>query len=227
MRDALERNAVVPYPGGIRTGATRDRRWGKLTGIAAVIALDGVLFLILNFLHSQFLPVRVVLYDALLDAAVAGVLTAIACTLWVQHRSTVSREEMGLSLVVALLLTTLYALSIPTIIDRSLSVYMLEKLAQRGGAIRRDAFDEILKQEFFPEHRLVDIRLTEALNSGTVTVADGCVRLTPRGVMISDFTRFFRTTLLPKKREINGRFTDDLTDPFRKSFAIVPYKCGP
>ena len=71
----------------------------------------------------------------------------------------------------------------------------------------------------------MDVRLTEQLNSGTVTIADGCIKLTPWGKAIVRFTELYRKTLLPKKREIMGAFTDDLTDPFRHSPAVVSYKC--
>jgi hypothetical protein len=199
--------------------------FGKISSIILIVAVFLATFLIVNTIHSQFFTVRVVLYDALFDAVITCFVIAILCYYWSSFRLTTTREEMALSLVVGLLLATLYSISIPTVIDRSISVYILEKMAQRGGAIRRDAFDEILKQEFFPEHQLVDIRLTEQFNSGTVMINNGCVRLTPRGERIVRFTRFFRTTLLPKKREIMGRFSDDLTDPFRKSFAVVPFKC--
>jgi hypothetical protein len=201
--------------------------FGKLSSIALIVTLFLVTFLGVNTLHFQFFTVRVVLYDALLDVVIAGIFAFTACFVLLARRFATTREEMALSLIIGLLLTTLYSLSVPAIIDRSLSVYILEKLAQRGGNIRRDAFEDILKQEFFPEHQLVDIRLTEQLNSGTVTIENGCVRLTRRGIMIADFTRFYRTKLLPKKREIMGKFSDDLTDPFRNSTQTVDYACHP
>jgi hypothetical protein len=102
---------------------------------------------------------------------------------------------------------------------------MLEKLAQRGGGIRQDAMESVLRQEYFNEHQLVGIRLTEQLNSGTIRIENGCVQLTPRGATIAHFTRLYRQALLPKRREILGRFTDDLTDPFRGSSLLVSYTC--
>jgi hypothetical protein len=199
---------------------------GKSTSIALIVAVCLLAFLIVNTIHFQFFNVHVVLYDALFDVAISGAIALVICLGWLNRQLSTSRHEMALSLIIGIMLATFYSLSVPTIIDRSLSVYILEKLAQRGGSIRRDAFDEILKQEFFPEHQLVDIRLTEQINSGTVTIDNGCVRLTSRGSTVAHMTSFFRAHLLPKKREIMGRFSDDLTDPFRKSFAIVPYKCN-
>jgi hypothetical protein len=198
---------------------------GKLTSILMLIGLYLVVFLTVNTIHFQFFTVRVVLYDALLDAVIAGAVVLAIILLRLRRHLTATREEIALSLVVGSLLVALYSISFPTIIDRSLSVYILEKLAQRGGSIRKAAFEEILKKEFFAEYQLVDIRLTEQLNSGTVTIENGCVRLTSWGAEVAAFTRFYRETLLPKNREIMGRFSDDLTHPFRNSTAIVPYRC--
>ena len=47
--------------------------------------------------------------------------------------------EVGQTMAICVLLGFLYALTFPTIIDRSLSVYILEKIAQRGGAVRQSA----------------------------------------------------------------------------------------
>ena len=117
------------------------------------------------------------------------------------------------------------AISVPTVIDRSLSFYILEKLEQRGGGIRLDRFDEVFTREYLKEHRLVDVRLTEQVESGTVTISDGCVRLTPKGSAIASFSRAYRRNFLPRHRLLMGTYTDDLTDPFRKSTEAPDYLC--
>ena len=198
--------------------------FGKRQSIAAVMLTVFIVFLTVNFIHFNFFTVHVVLYDAYLDVVISAIILVMA--VWqFGSRSAATREELALSLAVGFLISALYALSIPTIIDRSLSVYILEKLVQRGGSIRQDAFDEVLKREYFPEHRLVDIRLTEQLNSGTITIENGCVTLTHWGREVAAVTRFYRTNLLPKHREIMGQYSADLTNPFRNSISMTPYKC--
>jgi hypothetical protein len=107
-----------------------------------------------------------------------------------------------------------------------LSFYLLEKLQQRGGGIQQNRFAEIFTGEYMREHRLVDIRLTEQLQSGTIEIVDGCVLLTSKGAKLASFGRFFRTYLLPKKRLLMGQYTDQLTDPFRASESAVDYTCS-
>src|SRR5690606_37013811 len=125
--------------------------------------------------------------------------------------------ERGQLLVIWLLLGYAFAISVPTVIDRSLSFYLLEKLDQRGGAIRQERFADLFVEEYLVEHRLVDVRLTEQQASGTVVLQQGCVRLTERGRLLARFSRFYRQQLLPRQRLLLGNYSDALTDPFRHS----------
>jgi hypothetical protein len=197
----------------------------KLGVIIAVLGSFLLLFFIVNVLHFRFFPVHVVLYDSLLDMGIAGLAMLMLCIMLRQFLPLTSSEAV-LTIALGAALAINYAIAVPTIIDRSLSIYILEKLAQRGGSIQYAAFDDIIIKEFVPEHHLVDIRLTEQLNSGTISILNGCVRLTRRGKLIAQFSKFFRNNILPKKREIMGSFTDALTDPFRNSKKIVDSDCA-
>ncbi len=176
------------------------------------------------FVHMRFFRVNVVLYASLLDVLIAAAVAWLA--LWLAGvLQTFNALERALITVIWLLAGFAFAISVPTVIDRSLSFYILEKLQQRGGGIREDRMGDVFTREYMVEHRLVDIRLTEQLESGTITVRDGCVQLTPKGEKFASFSRFYRTHLLPRQRLIMGGYTDDLTDPFRNSTASVNYQC--
>jgi len=122
-----------------------------------------------------------------------------------------------------------YAIAIagPTVLDRSLSFYILEKLQQRGGGIRLDRMDEVFRDEYMREHQLVLVRVTEQVQSGTIEVRDGCVLLTPSGRRLAGFSRWFRLNLLPRHRLLGTHYTDALTDPFRDSRSGYGYECRP
>jgi hypothetical protein len=200
-------------------------RWPKLISVGAIVGLFCLLTAIFNIIHFQFFTVHVVLFDTLSDVLLAGVVTTAIYVYVLRRRLELTYIEATLSLIVGLLIGVNYAISIPAIIDRSLSIYVLEKIDQRGGGIRRDAFESLFKDEYMPEHHLVDIRLTEQLNSGTIRIENGCVALTSRGRLVVALTRFYRTHFLPKHREIMGQLTDALTDPFRNSRTDVTYSC--
>lgn len=187
---------------------------GAKLGRFALASVGFVLMLLLVYwLHVRFLPVEVVFYSALLDALLAAVLAlALACLLG--GLALFNRFERMQVLLVWLLIGYAWAISVPTVIDRSLSFYILEKLQQRGGGVRLDRFEEIFTREYALEHQLVGVRLTEQVASGTVRIEDDCVLLTGRGDRLADFSRFFRRHFLPRKRLLLGRYTDELTGDF-------------
>jgi hypothetical protein len=168
--------------------------------------------------------VNVVFYSAIACAVAATVVAAVP-VLRARAFAGFSALEKTQLLLIWLLIGYAFAISVPTVIDRSLSFYLLEKLQQRGGGIREDAFAQVFTQEYMVEHHLVDVRLTEQLESGTIRIDKGCVLLTERGQRLARFSRWFRANMLPRQRLLMGQYTDALTDPFRNSDARTDYTC--
>jgi hypothetical protein len=207
----------------------------KAAVLAGFFALYLVLLAVINALHFRHFVVDVVFYAALADAVIACAIlwgaAALAHAFGRPHSAVgsvmrrLTNAEIALSALCALLLGYVFAISVPTVIDRSLSIYILEKLEQRGGSIAVAAMKDVFIREYLPEHRLVDVRLTEQTDSGTIVVEDGCVRLTPRGRRLVRLTRFYRMHLLPKKRVLMGEVTDDLTNPFKRAPVAGDFAC--
>ena len=193
----------------------------KLLGATALFCL---LLLFIYVLHVRYVPVNVVFYSAMFDDVLATALTLLflAALRWLRS---FSRFELAQMVCIWLLLGYSFAISVPTVIDRSLSFYILEKLQQRGGGIKLDAFDQVFTQEYVKEHRLMDVRLTEQQQSGTIVIRNGCVLLTDWGQTIATTSRYFRNHFLPKQRLLMGEYSDDLTDPFRNSVKRSDYQC--
>lgn len=176
--------------------------------------------------HITYFKVNVVFYSAILDAVLAaGVAGAVLFGM--RYFRALGGFEKAQLVVIWLLGGYAFAISVPTVIDRSLSFYILEKLQQRGGGIQQAAFEAVFTQEYMKEHRLVDVRLTEQLASGTIVIRNGCVLLTPKGRDLATFSRYFRLHWLPKQRLLMGQYSDDLTDPFRAGGPAPSYTCGP
>ncbi len=184
------------------------------------------LLLVTYCIHIWYFPVNVVFYASITDAFIAAILAA-AVLFFTGLFSRLGGFEKSQLVAIWLLGGYAFAISIPTVIDRSLSFYILEKLEQRGGAILVDRFEDVFTKEFIDQHRLVDVRLTEQQQSGTVEIVDGCAILTDRGRAIVAFSSYFRLNLLPQRRLLNGEYTDDLTNPFRESIEAPDYSCGP
>ncbi|MCZ6887066.1 MAG: hypothetical protein O7H39_01130 [Gammaproteobacteria bacterium] len=195
--------------------------------LRATIATGGFVGLLSTFyyVHVTFFTVNVVFYSSLLDAVLAAMAAAGLLFLLRYFDVLGSFEKLQL-VVIWLLVGYAFAISIPTVIDRSLSLYILEKIQQRGGGIRFDRFEEVFTLEYLKEHHVMEIRLTEQVESGTVVIENGCVRLTYRGRVFATLSRTFRKHLLPKRRLLLGIYTDDLVDPFRHGQASPGYECS-
>lgn len=191
-------------------------------GLATAVFI--VALLLTYYTHMRYFRVNVVFYASVLDAAIALVLVFGTLHLF-KWFSEFSKLELIQLATIWLLGGYLFAISVPTVIDRSLSFYILEKLQQRGGGIREDAFREVFTDEYVREHHLVEVRLTEQLQSGTIEIQRGCVKLTERGERLASFSRFYRKNLLPTHRLLMGQYTDALTDPFRDSQMSKDYRC--
>ena len=195
--------------------------WSALLLTLLFIALLATFYV----LHVWYLPVPVVLYSAVTDAALAALVATIVIIL-LRRRLPLTGFEKVLLVSLWLVGGYAFAISIPTVLDRSLSFYILEKLQQRGGGIRADRLEDVFINEYMPEFRLIDVRLTEQVQSGTIEINNGCVRLTDRGDMLASLSRFFRMNLLPKQRLLAGEYTDALVDPFRNSpTGEIGYEC--
>lgn len=184
-----------------------------------------ILLLCIYYVHIAFMRVDVVLYSAVFDGVLAALVAAGVLFGFGYFKLFNVFEKLQMT-VIWLLAGCIFAISIPTVIDRSLSFYILEKIQQRGGGIKLASFEEVFTKEYAKEHRLLDVRLTEQQASGTITIQDGCVKLTERGKQLATFSRFFRQNFLPKQRLLMGKYTDDLTDPFRASRSGIDYACN-
>jgi len=183
------------------------------------------LFFIIYYLHVIHFKVNVVFYSAILDGVIATLILIIIIFSSKQFAIFNVFEKTQISIIMFLMSYAL-SITIPTVIDRSLSFYILEKIDQRGGGIKLGSMNDIFTKEYIVEHRLMDIRITEQLQSGTIKIVNNCVVLTDRGRCLSRFSRFFRKNLLPKKRLIQGEYTDDLVDPFSNSKVVNKYSCS-
>jgi hypothetical protein len=197
----------------------------KILKAVLLLVLFTVILLATYVIHVLFFRVNVVFYSAILDGVIAALITC-AITALLPAFKMYNAFEKTQFVVVWLLLGYCFAISVPTVIDRSLSFYILEKLEQRGGGILENRFADVFTKEYMVEDHLVDVRLTEQLESGTITIKNGCVLLTPRGRFIATLSRAFRQHLLPKQRLLMGQYSDVLTDPFRDSAEDVDYKCS-
>jgi hypothetical protein len=176
------------------------------------------------YIHMHYFRVDVLFYAVIIDGLLATFLTSMVLFFF-KYFCVLNGVEKFQLVVIWLFAGYIFAISVPTVIDRSLSFYILEKLQQRGGEIKLDSFEDVFTQEYVKEHHLVEVRLTEQAQSGTLFIQNGCVKLTEKGNKIANFSRWFRKNLLPKRRLIMGEYTDALIDPFTNNYLESNYSC--
>ena len=196
----------------------------KLFKFLVLMLIFVIALALIYVIHSWYFKVDVVFYSAIADGVLAAVVTLLIAVTVKWFKTFTGLEKLQ-TFVICLLLGYGFAISVPTVIDRSLSMYILEKLQQRGGGIQLAAFDAVFKDEYMKEHRLVDIRLTEQQQSGTIEIVNGCVRLTEWGQVVASTTTWFRQNLLPKNRLIGDAYSSDLTNPMRNGVQRSDYLC--
>jgi len=182
----------------------------KFLQLLKLILLFLILLISINYLHFNFYEVNVVLFSSILDVFIAVLITILIVKKVKFFRVNFSNFEIFQSLVIIVLLGYAFAITIPTIIDRSLSFYILEKIQERGGGMKINSFENLFKSEYMIDHRLVDIRLTEQLESGSIIVNKDCVKLTEKGQSLVIFSQFYRKYFLPKNRLLMGEYSDYL-----------------
>ena len=187
----------------------------KFNKFIGFFVLYNLTLVLTYWIYIHLFQVNVVLYSSVLTVVLA--IIPIIFLLFVVNVNLFNQFEKFLICTLFILYGYGIAISIPTVIDRSLSFYLLEKINQRGGAIKHEAFEAIFKNEYVPEHRLIDIRLTEQLESGTITIENNCVSITQKGKNFVHFSQFFRRNFLPKNRLILGEYSDDLIDPLKQT----------
>ncbi len=197
----------------------------KTKSFLSVVALYLAFFFLIYFIHINFFYVNVIFYSSLVDSVLALLILLIANKIFFIFKSFSNFEK---SQIFIILLLVGYSISIsgPTVIDRSLSFYLLEKIRFYDGSISLDKMNDVISIDYLDEYSVLDARLTEQQKSGTIKIENGCVFLTDRGYKISNVSIFLRKNLLAQKRLIGDEYTDKLTKPLSKSIIKEEFKCN-
>ena len=196
----------------------------KLKTFFLAISLYLFTYALIYLVHINFFRVNVIFYSALLDSFIALIIFLV-CFVSTRVFKKFSNSESCMLFLILLLVGYSFSISLPTVIDRSLSFYFLEKIKQHDGSINRNAMSEIFINDYMIEYKLVEMRLTEQLRSGTIEMLGDCIVLTKRGYLVTKFSSFFRRNFLANKRLILDEYSDQLTDPLQNSLVNTQYLC--
>ena len=196
----------------------------KFLLLALSVFLYLLILLSVYLVHINFFKVQVILYSAIFDSLIAVMIFFIFYLLLRKFHNFNFFESF---LTFSILILIGYSLSItfPTVVDRSLSFYFLEKIKLHNGSIQKEAMRDIFINDYIDEYKLIEVRITEQLRSGTVRLDEDCIYLTRKGYFVARFSDFFRKNLLANNRLLLQEYSDHLTDPLKKSYLKKEYLC--
>ena len=167
----------------------------KLNKLILIIILYLLVLLIINIINFLYFEVTVVFYSSLLDALISVLIISVAINLFKIYEP----FEKFQIIFICLLIGYIYSISVPTIIDRSLSIYILEEIYKNNKAgIKIDDLDELISKKYMREYRVKEMRVSEQLASGTIYIDNDTIFLTEKGRLISIVTTAAREYILPK-----------------------------
>lgn len=154
-----------------------------------------ITFLAISLVVSEFILNEVILYKNILIAVTAAILIQLLV-----NKKTKSLNEKILFFLVMNLTGICYAMAVPTIIDRSLSIYILEEI-NRKEKIHRSEIEKEILNNYLNEYSVINTRIFEQLKSGTIII-DGneCITLSDRGKLIVLMTNFYKKVFLNRKK---------------------------
>ena len=163
------------------------------------------IYILTYYIHINYLPISVILYSTIIDLLLSIFVTAIVFKIIFKKKWSFFFKPLNLSIILCFLSIGInFCILVPTLIDRSLSVYFLEKIYENKGKMEIENIDEMIINKFFLEKKLGRIRIEEQKNSSTLYVKNNTVYLTEFGFVVVNFTKWFSRNLLPKKRIIYG-----------------------
>ena len=163
------------------------------------------LFFVVNIIHFHFFTPQVILYSLLFDLVVS--LAIVIVGLVIMNRTFYLYKN--LLLTIFFLISTsqalvIYSFVVPTAIDRSLSVYLLEELENNQGALSISDFNNIAKHDYFNDMNVVKTRINEQISTGSIVIIDNRVILTDKGKTLIKIFAFVKKYLLPQNNTKGG-----------------------
>lgn len=137
-----------------------------------IIMINVVIFLIVHFAHFRFFQPKIVFMAGLIDTMIAVTTTSILASLIFKDATLVVASGMLCASA-----SMLYVTLIPTMVDRSITVYTLLSLHDAGpDGLSEKSISEQLRGNRIIEKRFEDLEKTGAINNN-----NGQLTLTQRG----------------------------------------------
>ena len=173
---------------------------GKFFNNYLILAIGYIgLFFIVNAIHFHFFNPQVILYSLLFDLIVSLMIVVISLVI---INKTFFLYKNALFTLFFLISTSqalvIYAFVVPTAIERSLSVYLLERLESSQGMLSISDFNNIAEHDYFNDMSVIETSIDEQVSTGSIVIIDNKVVITDKGKRLVKIFSFVKRYLLPK-----------------------------
>ena len=160
-------------------------------------------FFIVNFLHFYFFEVSVILYALIFDIFISSLVFIL-----ITFKTHKSYYKNSITYILFILFTLnllfTYSILIPTAIDRSLSIYMLEQIDEKNGSLDLETFETQISKNYFYDMNVIKTRINEQIETGSIDLKNNEISLTEKGKILLGIFNFVKSNFLPKKRVIKN-----------------------
>jgi len=172
----------------------------RLHSILAQLGLIVVLLMLLGLIYIapfHFLHPETVYYFGIVVIVIGAVFLSVLFMLFFD-KAKIFFERVGLKerdffpcLLVAFFIMYSFHITIPTLIDRSISIYLLNQLDESGGKAPIAKLQDEFLEGYVGGYSVVCRRMAEQIESGNVVHDEDIYSLTPRGKRAIEFLRAF------------------------------------
>jgi len=141
-----------------------------------IISINIAIFAIVHFAHFRLFPPKIVFLAGLIDTIIAVITSSILASLIFKDLTLIVAS--GMFCVAACML---YVTLVPTMVDRSITVYTLLSLRDAGP----NGLSEKVISERLRGNRIIEKRFEELEATGAINNNNGQLTLTPRGYISS------------------------------------------
>ena len=148
-------------------------------------------FLFLSFFHTPLFAGQKVLFYRGLWLLGITTLIFICLSKWIEKIGKIKCETYTAALILSISLNLVFFVVFPVTFDRSVSMFLLNKIDSRSPATVLSLEDSLIK-EYIQKNKAVQRRMDEQSQIGFVSQANGQVVLSPKASRFLQLTSFIK-----------------------------------
>ena len=162
------------------------------------------LFLLINYIHLNLFTYSVFLYSSTFDLCLALLITYVFYGIFNKNFFLNNKLLIAIFSYLHFVTFFLFIIFFNVVIERSLSLYILERLNQTN-PLTIIELNENIRNNYFDDMNVIDTRIVEQISSGNITMHDNQIFLTDQGKSLVNFVRMYKKYFLNPNYQKNEK----------------------